>query len=371
MQPFFNLNSIKFNNISFKGASRSNDARKIDAKDGFETKNLFHFLKKKLRTKKEIEAFILNLPAEKRYMGSLPDNWRKQFPPDKIKDKTSEIGKIFSDFAKSSYTSKTVNGSKLKKQALELEKRLTESLNTQCRVSYINSGQYGKVFKIEGLNEELALKIFHNDPLYSRLNPEHGRTKEIANAIYYSNAIKPNQSSRFYMGKLALDDEPDGFMLTSWVKSEGKERNFIDLFDALYLEYKKFTLKDKGQNTIQNRLVDFGAISLSYENFRQQDFAKKLIPLIKKGDEKEILKLKEKYADDKDFIKASQIIMQNINYYLDEMPALLLYIIKDEPETLSLKELKGYRALGADFSPLKKHINPNNKELLEALGIQL
>ena len=84
-----------------------------------------------------------------------------------------------------------------------------------------------------------------------------------------------------------------------------------------------------------------------------------------------IEKLKEKYADDKDFIKASQIIMQNINYYLDEMPALLLYIIKDEPETLSLKELKGYRALGADFSPLKKHINPNNKELLEALGIQL
>ena len=157
------------------------------------------------------------------------------------------------------------------------------------------------------------------------------------------------------------------------------EKRMQNFFDKLNIDYEipndiehalwlKFMMNVSTNQPSAILRMTFGEMNAN-EYF--MDFAKKLIPLIKKGDEKEILKLKEKYADDKDFIKASQIIMQNINYYLDEMPALLLYIIKDEPETLSLKELKGYRALGADFSPLKKHINPNNKELLEALGIQL
>ena len=272
--------------------------------DTFSPKNLFRFLKKKLRSYDEITAFLKNLPEEERYIGCLPKKWIKLFDKSKINEKTKIIQKVLSDFAKSEYSPHSfnpkINPAKIKK----LSNDLTKILGRKCDVSFLGSGLSGKAFRIKCAGEDVVLKIFNSDTPSYLLNLT-GKTKEIANAVALNYTLKPSQRTHFYFGKVAIDKEPDGFMVTEFVDKNSKNLGIKKFFKKLY---KRFILQDSitDGNIIDGKIVDFGFIKYNFASFEQQMLAKKLCSFIKKHDLKGIERMKEIYGKNiffKDLLK--------------------------------------------------------------------
>ena len=280
-------------------------------KDEFVSGNLLHFFKKGLHPIGEITAFLSKLTDEEKYIGFLPDKWRQKFIPSDIKDKTREIQHLFSQFARDSYTSSDTPIAEFQKQIEALQTGLEEILGDKCNIEYVGSGAFGKVFRIQCAKEDLALKIYHDSPPARLLN-EHGKTKEIANAVALNHTLKSSRCARFYCGKVTENSEPDAFMLSQFVPDNGKPKIKETLRGWIY---RRFCLNDrvKQGNIISGKITDFGGIVREYENYVQQDFAKKLYPLIRSGDSKAILRMKAKYANDKDFNCLWQSIENLIN----------------------------------------------------------
>lgn len=308
--------------------------------------NLLHYLKKKLRSTAEVEATISRLSDSEKYVGFLPDNWRNKFSQAEIHDKTLKIQKIFSDFASQAYSETTKNIEELVPQVSRFEKALEEEFGSACSVKFIGSGDYGKVFKIESCGEELALKIYHSDPP-THLLWAHGKTKEIANAIYANRSMKPNQCSRFYFGKVVKGDESDGYMVTKLVHS--KNESISEPFNRW--EYGRLELGDKNKagNIINNAITDYGGISYKFENRQQQLIAKELYPLIKKGDIQGIKKLKEKYACSPEFEDFTSDLTKSMRRF-----AVNPIAFANRAHFYTRNDIEAYRILGVDFKTIEQ-----------------
>lgn len=280
--------------------------------DTFSSHNLLHFLKKRLYTVDEITYFVEKLSDEERYVGCLPDRWREKFDDANIKEGTLQIQKILSDFAKTCSSGRETPMEFLSPEARELAQAFQRYLG-ECTVTPVRKGTFGKVFRIQGGGEDLALKIYHNNPIEYLLST-HGQTVEVANAIHLNHVLKPNQCSRFYCAKMELPKNEGAFMLTEFVK----ESNTPQPLDPWTLwDYGYFHFSDtKDANFINGKVVDYGGISYNFDSYNEMKYAKKLYPLIQGCQAKEILKLREKYTGDKDFdklISKARKLMETIN----------------------------------------------------------
>lgn len=276
-------------------AAKSSAIKSAQKQDSFTPKNLLHFLKKKLRSYDEIVKFLKNLPPEERYVGALPEKWLQLFDRKNIGKKTKEIQKIFSDFARGDYSPYAFKPEISVEKLGKLSKDLEKALGKPCSVSYTGCGLSGKVYRINCAGEDLALKTYYSDTKNFLLKST-GKTKEVATAVALNYTLKPNQRARFYLGKLAIGSEADGFMLTEFVKPNRWRTECGNIFLNLY---KRFTCRDAHTpgNIISGKMVDFGYVENAFENFRQQQMAKKLCSLIKKGDIRGINKMKRQYRN--------------------------------------------------------------------------
>lgn len=327
--------------------------------DSFTSRNLFHFLKKKLYTVDEITDFAKKLSDEEKYIGCLPDKWRKSFPESEVREKTKQIQKLFSEFAKNCSTRENTPIKTLAPEVEKLRAQL-EELFGECKIDRSFKGSLGKVFLIDCGSEKVALKIFHNNP-----NPKHlaghGQTKEIANAVFLSNNLKPNQSSRFYCGKIGLSGDNDAFMLTEYVtpKIAGNSHNHWALWDC-----SRFYNGDyKGDNIINGKIIDYGGIHYNFENLNQKAYAKELFPLIQGGKAKEVSKLIRKYRGDSDFDAILNRAKEIVETQIDS-PYSFAVSVNDGYFTK--KQVDAFKALGVDFSGFK-NFETSNESLISAL----
>lgn len=332
------FNVYNYNNIAFNG--------NISPKQ-----NLYHTLKKRLHTADEVFQLIDKQKEEDRYIGSLPVNWVRAFKPDEIKDKTTEIFHIFSDFATDAISTENHLYSKEEDvPLLKLKYRLDKALNTNSNIEYIGSGDYGRVYRIQALDEDVALKIFYSDITMKLLKAFHGNPMEISNAVALNHTLKPNQCSKFYCAKISQLDEKDGFMLTKFVEPDNKKYPPLTPFD-----YSRFLYMDanrnKGENFIGGRLIDYGDIRQKFPNKKQQQMAKQLLPLIKKKDIEGIRALNDKYSDNKNwesYLKGTTTLFQRKAREPE-------YFAINIAPNLTKTDIQMYSLLGVDFSDIEKY----------------
>lgn len=338
--------------------------------DEFISKNLLHFLKKKLRTTEQIEKFISGLSDEEKYIGELPEKWRKKFSVSQLRDKTKQIQHLFSTFADKCHCVDRVKPEKLQGRIDRLSKSLEDILGEKSKVTFVGKGDYGKVFRIQCAGEDLALKIYHsNHPRHLLFS--HGATKEIANAVTLNDCLKKNQCARFYCGKVTTNSESDAFMLSEFVQKENKPTIKEKLKRWIY---KKFDFGDtqKEGNLINGKITDFGAISYNFENQEQQKFAKKLYPLMVKGDSKAILDMKEKYADNENFKALTERLKKRAQIHFKSPMNFAMQVSYGR---YTKEEIAASRAIGVDFGIIENYdYSKAPKELIEkikSLGISI
>ena len=352
------LNVYNYNNIVFKG----NKSPK---------KNLFHTLKKRFHTSNEVFELIDKRDEEERYLGSLPVNWVRAFKPEEIKDKTTEIFHIFSDFATDAISTENHVYSKEEDfPLLKLKYRLDKEINTDTKIEYIGSGDYGRVYRIQALDEDVALKIYYSDMNNKLLKAFHGNPMEISNAIALNHTLKPNQCSKFYCAKISQLDEKDGFMLTKFVEPDNKKYPPLTPFD-----YSRFLYMDanrnRGENFIGGRLIDYGDIRQKFPNHEQQQMAKQLLPFIKKKDIEGIKSLNDKFSDNKEWKKYLQGTTALFQRKVKEPAYFAMYIAPNLTKT----DIQMYSFLGVDFSAIEEYdyskTTPENIQALKNLGFNI
>ncbi len=305
--------------------------------------NLFHYLKKRLYSTNELNQVVLS--TKNRFLGSLPKNWIEKFSEDGIKDKTLMIDEIFSNFAIQSYSKSTKNIQELKPQIDKLKNELEQILNSECKVEFIDSGVFGKVFKVSIDNEDFALKIFHSDPP-AHLVHSHGRTKEIANAIYLNKQLKPNQCSKFYFGKIAADNIEDGYMVTKFVQDNKKPKTPQPFVRH---QYSRFYLgdKEKSGNLTNGMIVDYGAVSMNYKNRNHQKYAKELFPLLNKGDVQAVKEFVNKHQNSNEFKDFFEFFKRKMKIFTQPIRFF------NDLNSYTKNQIDSYRALGLDFSKIE------------------
>ena len=295
----------------------------------YSPKKIFHFFKKKFRSGREMGDFITNilpkLKPEERFIGCLPKKWIESFPKNKIKEKTQELNNIISTFAETTSLQTKTPNENLLPLTQKLSQQIEKFLGQKCDISYIGSGGFGRVFRIKCADEDLALKIFHDNP---RINTT---LKEIANAASLNHLLKPNQRATFYCGRIPAENTTNGsYMLMQYIQPNPAAKiNKHRFFDLDPLIYRKFDFSDDhGENFVNNKLVDFGLINLMYSNRAMQNFAKKLLPLIKNGNVEAINQMKKTYQDNIDFKETLSRIYQllkiptNYQYNQDQIKAI-------------------------------------------------
>ena len=270
--------------------------------------NMMKLFKNRLVSAQEIYAILDNTPNNARYLGCLPYDW---FPRGmKSSDFTAfseDVFETFSDFAKEVHSSPNVHIDCLVPFFKAFEKKLGAILGKKINISFENNGFYGKILKITTDKDKFALKFFHA----GRRSDDHGKTKEIANAIAYNHSKTKAKRSQFFFGKIAGKNDKDGFILTEFV--EGKRRFVPDTPPEF--EYRRFDTPDaeNGFNKINGKLYDFGLIKANYSNKTAETIAKKMLSAIKLGDKEEVLKLIAKYKGTNEY---AEVIEKILNRYL-------------------------------------------------------
>ncbi len=346
--------------------------------------NTYHHLKKSLYDTEVLLSDMSNLKENERYIGALPVEWTKSLKKDEIGEKTKQVYEILSDFADSASNIKTsmvlhplddgddkykkLHG-KYKDYILEpkdvwldefmyLEENLSRILDKDCEVSYLSSGSYGLVFKIEMGDKTCALKTYSSDG-YSKSADitGHGAVSEIANAVYLNKTLKPSQCSKFYCAKIPAEYEKDGFLLTNFEDGlkdgtlASRQRMEWFMQDRPY--WGRITFYDAHDDNFSNgKLIDYGAVGYTFKDREALKLAKELFPLIMKGEEDKITEFKEKYKDSPGFDEC----MIKAGYFGGEIysrrPAYFAEHCIEYKITPQM--LRGFEALGIDYSKIKE-----------------
>ena len=244
------------------------------------TVNMMRLFKRRLVCAGELKAILSHVSEEERCLGHLPTDWfgRKKTDEEKAA-MTKDVFKAFSFFAKGVY-SKIDAGESIFESFLKfLKKDLRKITKKQVSMSYWGKGLFGKVFKLRINNKDYAVKVFH---MSDSLNNNHGKSKEIANAIAYNHSKKRSSRADFYFGKIAGEFDMDGFLVTEFVHGKAEE---IIPPPGRY-EYRRFWTPDayRGYNTINGKLLDFGGIYKNFSNKKAEKMAKTLSRAILRGE---------------------------------------------------------------------------------------
>ena len=336
--------------------------------------NLMKFFKKGLHDYDQIEGILYHLPEEEKFLGALPNMWRKLFRPSEIPEKTQEMHNIFYDFAKNFQSAKG-HWAEETPAIKKLAKTLEVFFKSKIEANYIDEGMFGSVIRIEGAKEDLALKVFHEvpemiEPSSVGIYKRHGQTIELQNAIALTHGLRPSQRARFYMGRITSLGENGGYMLSEFVKSGKKSFSLLPEYTPREdFIYSRFVYGDrlKFGNILDGKLLDFGDISYKFPNKEQADIAKKIFPLICKGDTKKLIDIKKQYKDNPDFeavVKnSSSTIVRHLSY-----PFNLISFMKSKGAKEVLSSLT---ALGVEFPELKtyKQFKPEQILFLKSTGV--
>ena len=314
----------------------------------YNTINLLKYFKNKLHSFDEITRILRKLPEDEKYIGHLPDTWRKIFSPSEIKSKTLEIQKILSGFSQE--VSETDGHPVLTEKVMEkIGKALEKILGQKAEVGFAGIGMFGPVFRIKTETEDLALKYFHKLKFFDlwrgtihEAYKKHGQTMELQNAVAINHAIKPSKRAKFYCGKATIVGQDGGFMLSEFVPSSGELRVLPPYHPKEEFIYSKFNFGDINTegNLINGKITDFGNIVREFENKSQENFAKEIFPLIVKGETEKIKKLIALHKGNSDFEKVKRLCRQKFDVIFSD-PSIRSLLEHKEPGMMNL-----YASLG-------------------------
>ncbi|MCR4881192.1 MAG: hypothetical protein K6A44_04485 [bacterium] len=277
---------------------------KISATGQRATVNMMRLFKRRLLSAEELKAIVKSTPQEERYLGHLPTDWfGKRKTNEEISELTQKVFASFSRFATGVYSKINMSPVLYESFIKYLRADIRQLTKHRASMEYVGRGLFGKVFKLKVKGKEYALKVFHMSDRESDL---HGKSKEIANAIAYNHAKSRRRRADFYFGKIAGENDMDGFILTEFVPGEMVEKN---LAPRRY-EYRRYSTNDayKGYNTINGKLVDFGDISDVFTNKMSASIAKQLLWAIQARDYKKAYSLILKYENLPEYREAAKNI---------------------------------------------------------------
>ena len=242
-------------------------------------------------------------------------------------------------------------------------------MNTDSKVNFVDGGDYGRVYRIQALGEDIALKIFYSD-----VKPEfkafHGNPMEVSNAVALFHTLKPNQCSRFYCAKISLLDEKDGFLLTKFVEKDNKkypEPDFYDYSRFLYIDARR----NDGKNYIAGRLVDYGDVRPKFSIYEEQKIAKRLYPHIKKKDADGIVQLAQQYEGNEHW----NSLCKKTTFFIRNIINQPEYFAQSCAKKLTKDDIQTYRAMGVDFTPVEKYnyknLSPEDLDNMRTLGFNV
>lgn len=383
---------------------------------GIHSKNIFnpsfcgalqHKLSKRLYAKDELNKILKDYNEDERYTGSLPPSWVKGFSPDEAGAKTQEAFEIFGEFAESvsefeenrhifeerklrelEFEIAALRGKFVPNNIVEqkweeydrcLRKLMNESdeddyielcedlslklsnlLNKKCEAEYLDSGAYGIAFKISADDERYSLKVYKPVPRKLKRN---GAMVESANAIYLNRVMKPERCAKFYCGKIASDNENDGFMLTKYIEPQVCDMQRMNavkkwIYNADMFS-NRFTFTDVkpsdpfNGNFINGALVDFGGVEFTCKSAEEYKLMKKLHQAIKSGDVETIREIKMKYGRSKEFADCMNRLFSYAELLSDKNRVMMHEGLHSKPTE---KIIRGFKELGINLAVLYDEI---------------
>jgi len=202
-------------------------------------KNLTTYLKNNYIDGHKLNEILITHPLLNREVGQIPDSWLEN-----VKDKQKAIKEIY----------RAIKKFQNDKNTFIFSFELTKILSKKVDVEPISKGAYGLTYKIEidGLSPA-CLKIFHTHfDTYNDLFD--GAHYEVQAGLFLNN--HSNDFVKMYFGKVVGEKNKDGFIVTKFLSDS------IEPFEAeiapnhLLIRH----LDNKPQNTINNKIVDYGGV---------------------------------------------------------------------------------------------------------------
>lgn len=296
-------------------------------------------------------------PHLDRTVGSLPQQWGKLIG--NSKEKRKAIDAAFTEFGQK-YSSP--NRESLKELTTILQNKLSNILGKDIKITPLNSGCWGKVYKIsDGGPIDYVLKVYHYQGINAEeFNKIHGNFPELASAIFASKN-EAGKYAKCYMGRFG--ENHDGYMLSRYVDGTNPMlRLEADIDTEKYkmfnfLEHIQKTLcKDNYfENKIGKTIVDYGhthmdlGSQISKLAFR---IAKNLGFALDTNSQKYLDKIIAQFGNTKDFKTAVKYIQSIIQEHCNSCNCKHLATKKD----LLAK-------LGLDYVPDIKQLLKSTKDI--------
>ena len=224
--------------------------------------NFTHLLSKELISPKRLNQILKDFPETDRNVGGFPKGFLDNVPAANQAEASTKIYDSFAKFAQNDFSSPA-------QAEIELLSSLSSTLKKPCKIRYIDSGVYGKGYKVTIDDKNYFLKIFK--PEEHNVVYGHGSQAEVQAALYANNHARNNQFSKFYFGRVAGTENFDGFLVTEYLTVNDKsaitpkKENPIVSSGPLYIDFVSSTDKlsstngTSDHNTMNGKIFDFGA----------------------------------------------------------------------------------------------------------------
>ncbi len=239
--------------------------------------------------KKDIlELIHKRKPSQNTLVGQLPqgifDTLKNNVSKKELTPSIKEIMNTFGEIAcLLRHRNDTVNANK-KLQDIALKFKLAADAK-DINLEYIGRGDYGKVYKINGLqdhrtNDDLILKVHHKvdkGPDWHRYK-SHGCFAEINTAEYWSNLWKQDtQRGKFYFA-----DIDNGFMVDNFIdQTTPKYKKYVNEYTAgLKLTDEELAFPN-GHNKINGFSIDWGGVRVVNRVKNESKTARKVLSIMK------------------------------------------------------------------------------------------
>ena len=280
MSVQFNVNNLKYNNISYF----ENNAGKNIGFQGLNrclSRSFVNGGRNKVTgfaqmAEDTVMEAIKNHPKSRRFVGNLPPEWIDRIPKEKRKETIQQLQDLFSNFAEKLCTPQCTKFKKDETFVVDFLKNLKQKLGLDTNIEFIDSGEIGKAYKLKVGKKKYVFKTFHSDmdPGFSK---SHGKVFEPARAPY-ANKKGCKSFVDFYFGKIGTPESQDGFMLTKFEPSDQKLTPAEEIRRLLRMLKSPVTSPDiyicqnisNDYNTIGRKIIDFGKLVLIPQNLSKE-----------------------------------------------------------------------------------------------------
>ena len=217
------------------------------------TDNMSQFLSSNYVDQNTMIKLMRYFPLTDRNIGQFPDSWFKGLPTNERENISKQIQDVITPFSSNKWYNGGVN---------ELQEGLSKALNKKVKVSYIGSGQMTHAYKIsiDGC-EDVVIKKFQVHDESSSRGGVHGAMIEPQTGFFASN--HSDKFVKFYGGRVEGLRENDAYMITEFLDSKSPLKSSKGISDPNY----NIDITDHASgNTIEGKIVDFGAINILDRN---------------------------------------------------------------------------------------------------------